>query len=277
MYVCTTPQASCCPFAVPLLTPLLAHIPTKPWTSHTQVQLSVVDNALVVHHPATAVAVLFDVALQQHKPLANPLPLRRLQLLPPDLAAAAAASAAAADLEQQHQQHQQVVTTSSTGDELSSSSDAASSSSAGGGNAPDGSSTADMPSRGGSFSSLSRTRAGFRRTLITVPAAANNTNNSGSSSNSLPLGAAAGGAVGAAVGASAPGAVVGGVYESSEVLEEAGWVFSPPNIILDKADKAVGRLQMDLQVIALWCVCVCVVLCVHTCVVCVCIFVCMCV
>jgi hypothetical protein len=79
-----------------------------------------------------------------------------------------------------------------------------------------------------SFSSISRTRAGFRRTLITVP---------GSSGSN----AAAAAAVVAADGAAA-------VYESSEVLEEQGWVYFPPGVVLDKGQKAVGRLQLDLQV-----------------------------
>jgi hypothetical protein len=56
-----------------------------------QVHLSVVDNTLVVHHPDTSVVILYDVALALpgSSQLANPLPLRRLQLLPPALAAAA--------------------------------------------------------------------------------------------------------------------------------------------------------------------------------------------
>jgi hypothetical protein len=56
-----------------------------------QVHLSVVDNTLVVHHPDTSVVMLYDVALALpgSSQLANPLPLRRLQLLPAALAAAA--------------------------------------------------------------------------------------------------------------------------------------------------------------------------------------------
>jgi hypothetical protein len=57
----------------------------------SQVDLSVVDNTLVVHHPDSSVVMLYDVALALpgSSQLANPLPLRRLQLLPPALAAAA--------------------------------------------------------------------------------------------------------------------------------------------------------------------------------------------
>ncbi|WIA12365.1 hypothetical protein OEZ85_012414 [Tetradesmus obliquus] len=56
-----------------------------------KVQLSVVDNTLLVHHLDTSVVMLHDVALAlpASSQLANPLPLRRLQLLPPELAAAA--------------------------------------------------------------------------------------------------------------------------------------------------------------------------------------------
>ena len=187
-----------------------------------------VDNTLVVHHPSTAVAVLFDVALQQHKPLANPLPLRRLQLLPPDLAAAAAA----AELQQQQQQGMTAPAAAvglggDDSDAASSSSSSSSPATAGGGG-----SSGEGVSRGGSFSSISRTRAGFRRTLITVPAP-----------DSVTTAAAAGSSAATAVAATAAA-----VYESSEVLEERGWVFFPPNIVLDRADKTVGRLTLDLQV-----------------------------
>jgi hypothetical protein len=183
--------------------------------STLQVALSVVDNTLVVHHPATAVSVLFDVALGQQKPLANPLPLRRLQLLPPDLAAAAAT-----ELQQQQQQQVQASrVTAAASDSASSSSGSAHGSEAAG----EGVAAATEALR---VSSISRTRAGYRRTLISVPPA------NGSSAAAAATAAAAAAAV----------------YESSEVLEEQGWVFSPPNIVLDKSDKAVGRLQLDLQV-----------------------------
>jgi hypothetical protein len=181
-----------------------------------EVGLSVVDNTLVVHHPATAVSVLFDVALGQQKPLANPLPLRRLQLLPPDLAAAAATEL---------QQQQQAVQASGAAAAAASDSASSSSGSAHGSEAA----VEGVPAAVGGVrvSSISRTRAGYRRTLITVPPA------NGSSA--------------AAATAAAPAAAAA-VYESSEVLEEQGWVFYPPNIILDKSDKTVGRLQLDLQV-----------------------------
>ncbi|KAI8467181.1 MAG: hypothetical protein J3K34DRAFT_523928 [Monoraphidium minutum] len=57
-----------------------------------QVDLSVIDNALVVHYPSAAVAVLADVALPGRQPLTNPLPPRRLARAPPGAAAAAAAA-----------------------------------------------------------------------------------------------------------------------------------------------------------------------------------------
>jgi hypothetical protein len=51
-----------------------------------------------------------------------------------------------------------------------------------------------------------------------------------------------------AAAAAATADAAAAVYESSEVLEEQGWVFFPPGIVLDKGQKAVGRLQLDLQV-----------------------------
>ena len=48
-----------------------------------QVELSVVDNVLVIHYPSTSVVLLIDVALEAGQAqLVDPLPLRRLQLLP---------------------------------------------------------------------------------------------------------------------------------------------------------------------------------------------------
>ena len=46
------------------------------------VELSVVDNALVVHHPALGVAAVFDAGARSRLPIASPLPLRRLAPLP---------------------------------------------------------------------------------------------------------------------------------------------------------------------------------------------------
>jgi hypothetical protein len=214
----------------------------------------VVDNTLVVHHPPTAVAVLFDVALHSNRTLANPLPLRRLQLLPPDVAAAAATEL---EQQQQQQQQQQMQGAAATGDAGSSaagssegdSSSGSSTPAAGGQQDVEGGATsgsiAGSSVRVGSFSSLSRTRAGFRRTLITVPAAAA----AGSSGSNAAAAVAA-----AAAGSAAAAAAAAAVYESSEVLEEGGWVFFLPGIVLDKGQKTVGRLQLDLQVC--W-VCVC--------------------
>ncbi|KIY99368.1 hypothetical protein MNEG_8590, partial [Monoraphidium neglectum] len=47
-----------------------------------QVDLSVVDNVLVMHYPSAAVAVLADVAPPGRQPLTGPLPLRRLSRAP---------------------------------------------------------------------------------------------------------------------------------------------------------------------------------------------------
>jgi hypothetical protein len=48
-----------------------------------QVELSVVDNVLVIHYPSASVVMLVDVALDAGQAqLVDPLPLRRLQLLP---------------------------------------------------------------------------------------------------------------------------------------------------------------------------------------------------
>jgi hypothetical protein len=82
-----------------------------------------------------------------------------------------------------------------------------------------------------SISSIARTRAGFRRTLIRVP---------GSNGRS---------AAAAVAGGSPAAAAAAVVWESSEVLEEGGWVFYPPAVVLDMTDKTVGRLQLDLQVL----------------------------
>ena len=184
--------------------------------------MSVVDNVLVVHHPPTAVAVLFDVALHQHTHIANPLPLRRLQLLPPDLAAAAA-------VELEQQQQQQGAAAGSSAAWSSGSSSSSTTAAAAGVDGEEEELRAAVSSS--SISSIARTRAGFRRTLIWVP---------GSNGRS---------AAAAVAGGSPAAAAAADVWESSEVLEEGGWVFYPPAVVLDMTDKTVGRLQLDLQVL----------------------------
>lgn len=193
------------------------------------------DNTLIVHHPPTAVAVLFDVALPQHKPLANPLPLRRLQLLPEDLV-----PAARPELQQQQQRQRQDTTAADAGDGSSSTdriplldnSCCSPAAAAAAGDAP-------SASRAGSFNSLSRSRAGYRRTLLTVPGSSNSSSSHGAAGPVQPS---------AVLGINAAMDEGAAIYESSEVVKEDGWVFFPPNIVLDKFDKAVGRLQLDLQV-----------------------------
>ncbi|GBF89904.1 hypothetical protein Rsub_02608 [Raphidocelis subcapitata] len=62
-----------------------------------EVELSAVDNALLIHYPSAAVAVVADAALPGRQPLTSPLPLRRLgRVSPPGPGAAAAASPRAA-------------------------------------------------------------------------------------------------------------------------------------------------------------------------------------
>jgi hypothetical protein len=138
--------------------------------------------------------MLYDVALALpgSSQLANPLPLRKLQLLPPELAAAALS----ADQPQQEEQQQQVPAAA----------DAA---------------AADR-------SSLSRAGS---RTLL-VPSA---------SSSSIATGTAA-------AAAAAAGEVDGDVYETSETPHAASWRYFMPCMILDVASKAIGRMQLDLQV-----------------------------